>query len=97
MRPMLDAFIDQNNLHRTEGEQGIINLCQIAYALGYNDPMYFGQLTHKAKVGDLLEFLKDNSGCVEAIIDWIRENEHLWADQLVDQVECEDEDEEDSE
>ena len=69
---LLDAYMDQEEMHSMEGRRGVEHLCQIAGALGYKDPMRFGQLTHKATVGDLLEMLQDNSGMIEAMVEWIQ-------------------------
>lgn len=69
---LLDAYMAQENMHNMEGRRGVEHLCQIAGALGYKDPMRFGQLTHKATVGDLLEMLQDNSGMIEAMVEWIK-------------------------
>lgn len=92
---LLDTFIDQNNIHHTEGRRGVVNLCKLVAALGYHDGMRFGQLENGAALGDLIAFLEDNSGCIEAVVNWIRKNEGLWADQLVDQVPYEDDEDED--
>lgn len=69
---LLDAYMAQENMHNMEGRRGVEHLCQIAGALGYKDPLHFGQLTQKATVGDLLCMLEDNSGMIEAMIDWIK-------------------------
>lgn len=69
---MIDAYQLQENLHRTEGRQGVEHLCQLVGALGYKDPQYFGQMTSKASLGDLLLFLEDNPGSIVAIHEWIR-------------------------
>lgn len=69
---LLEAYMDQEKLHHIEGRRGVEALCQIAGALGYKDPMYWGQLTSKATVGDLICMLEDNSGMVEAMIEWIK-------------------------
>lgn len=69
---LLAAYMDQEKMHNMEGRKGVQHLCQIAGALGYKDPMHFGQLTNKASVGDLLEMLQDNSGMIDAMIQWIQ-------------------------
>lgn len=68
---LLDAYLDQENMHNMEGRRGLENLCQIAGALGYKDPYRSGQLNAKAALGDLVMMLEDNSGLIEAMIDWI--------------------------
>jgi hypothetical protein len=92
----LQQFIDQNKLYQNEGERGVSNLCKIVAGLGYNDPMYFGQLSQGGKVGDLLEFLQDNPGAITAILEWIEEtNVPEWDEALSEQIiEEDDEDEE---
>lgn len=69
---LLDAYMDQEKMNNMEGRKGVENLCQIAAALGYKDPMYWGQLTSKATVGDLIMMLEDNSGMIEAMVEWIK-------------------------
>ena len=68
---LLDAYMDQENMHNMEGRRGVENLCKIARALGYKDPMYWGQLTSTAAIGDLVMMLEDNSGMIEAMVEWI--------------------------
>jgi hypothetical protein len=69
---LVDAYMEQENLHRLEGRKGVEAICQLAAALGYKDPTYFGQLTSKATVGDLLCMLEDNPGMVEVMVEWVR-------------------------
>jgi len=73
---LLDSYMEQEKMYRMEGQQGLENLCQIAGALGYKDPLYFGQYSHKATLGDLLEMLKDNPGLMESMVDWIRDQNY---------------------
>lgn len=68
---LIDEYRDLNNITRNEGETGVQNLCRLVRALGYKDPQYFGQFHPNGSYGDLIEFLQDNSGCVEAIVNWI--------------------------
>lgn len=86
---VLDAYIDQEKLYRIEGRRGVETICQIAGALGYKDPMYFGQLSSKAKLGDLICMLGDNPGMIEAMIEWLKDTgEHVpeWKQELEAQV-----------
>lgn len=69
---LLDAYMAHERIHSLEGRRGMEHLCQIAGALGYKDPQRFGQLSRKAIVGDLLCMLEDNSGLIEAMVEWIR-------------------------
>ena len=68
---LLDAYMDQEKMHNMEGRRGVENLCKIAQALGYKDPQYWGQLNSKVALGDLVMMLEDNSGLIEAMIEWI--------------------------
>ena len=69
---LLDKYMDENKLYRTEGRKGVENICQLARALGYRDPQYFGQLSSKAAIGDLVCMLEDNPGMLEAMFEWVR-------------------------
>lgn len=83
---------EEENGERNDGRTGVENLAKLAGALGYNDPMKFGQFLGGC-YGDLIEFLEDNPGCVEAIKEWIAEqNLPVWVDSLgYDEEEVEDE------
>ncbi len=69
----LDVYIENENLGRNEGSEGVKNLCKIVEVLGYKDPMHFGQ-HEKGSYGSLIDFLEDNSGAVDAIIDFIKDS-----------------------
>ena len=57
-----------DNISRTEGRRGVIELCKLARAAGYHDTTYYGQLDQGAYLGDLVMMLEDNSCMVEAIL-----------------------------
>lgn len=83
----LDKYMEQESLYRLEGRPGLITLCTIADALGYKDPQHFGQLTSKAQIGDLLEMLQDNSGMIEAMLEWVRkQHSSEWEESLKSQL-----------
>lgn len=95
MSEVLDKFCEQNNLYCFEGRRGVEALCKIARACGYKDPMYWGQLTSGACVGDLIQMLEDNSGLVEAMLEWVGNTQvhtETIANSLEEEVENEDED-----
>ena len=82
----VNEYIGQENLWKTDGPTGVKNLCKLAHGIGYVDTLYFGQF-EGASYGDLVMFLEDNQGCVEAIFDWIREQGcDEWADTLETQL-----------
>lgn len=57
-----------------EGQRGVENLARLCRVLGYRDPTYFGQFDHDGSYGDLINFLEDNSGAVEAIKEFIQDH-----------------------
>jgi len=66
---VLDLYMEQNNLYRTEGTQGVDNLRSLCAALGYDrNGQYIGS-GH-----ELINFLADNSGAVEALMEFVREH-----------------------
>ena len=73
----IDELIESESLHRTEGERGVRNLCRLCNLIGYKDKTYFGQFEN-ASYGDLILFLEDNADVVEAIIDFMRDNQELY-------------------
>lgn len=70
----VDALMAVEGLSRWGGRKGVENLCRLCRLLGYKDSTYFGQFAG-GSIGDLIEFLEDNPGAVEAVVDFIRENE----------------------
>lgn len=63
-----------------EGERGVEDLAKLVRVLGYNDSQYFGQFQGGC-IGDLIYFLEDNPGAVEAILNWIDENVEVEGDE----------------
>lgn len=83
----LDKFRDHEGLYQTEGERGVNNLEKVLAALGY-DSRYSTSVLHS--------FLTDNSGAVEALLQWVGEQRSQeWRDMLVERMGGEDSDEED--
>ena len=99
MYSTVERFIQQQELHRTEGRRGVENLCKLVQSLDtqYKDRQYFGQLNNGTSIGDLILFLEDNSGAVTAIIEWISEqNNNQWKQLLNEQLPEDEEDEDDN-
>jgi hypothetical protein len=71
---VFDSYIESCGVDYTEGERGVKSLAKIAMDLGYKDTMSYGKYDNGACVGDLLAFLGDNPGVIEAVHDWIRNN-----------------------
>jgi hypothetical protein len=75
MIEILSKWIDINKAYSTEGRRGLINLCKLARALGYEDDTKFGDFGEGAYLGDLLVFLEDNSGAIDSVVNWVFEHE----------------------
>lgn len=86
---VFDSYIESNELDYTEGERGVKCLAKIVRDLGYKDSMRYGGYDNGACVGDLLEFLGDNPGAIQAVHDWIRKNMNECTDEWVENLkEC---------
>lgn len=75
---LLDKYIDENDLYRNEGDRGMENLEKIVGVLGYTGTGF--------RFGNPIEqFLSDNPGAIEAIMqfigEWVPRNKE-WADSL---------------
>jgi hypothetical protein len=84
---ILDSVIDKHKLHRYEGEEGVRNFCRIVRMLGYTDSQHFGQFDQLDSYGTLITFLEDNSGALEAMMEWLRDRldtpaSSEWVDNL---------------
>lgn len=77
---LLNDYIDQEKLWNQEGERGIQNLENIVNVLGY---------------ANLDEFLSDNPGAIEAILEWIgTQNVTDWKKKLTEAVDEEEQEQE---
>jgi hypothetical protein len=90
---VLEKYIEEFKLYSVEGSTGLRNLCKIARALGYKDPLRQGLMAHDACLGDLHIMLEDNPIIIEAILTCIEDNmNEEWAKNLgVDEEDEEDE------
>lgn len=69
MEDMLDHYMDQESMTSLEGQRGVSNFTQIVKTLGY---------------ADLDSFLADNSGALEAMLEWIgKRNDPDWRDKML--------------
>lgn len=93
---VIHLYRDQNELNHNEGRRGVESLCKLVNALGYKDRQYMGQF-NGGSLGDLIEFLEDNSGAVDAVVEWIgNQKVPEWKENLEFEIEPdEDEDDED--
>lgn len=96
LQELMDEFAEVTDTNSNEGSTGVKNLCRLVRALGYKDETYFGQFHPNASYGDLINFLEDNSGCVEAIKEWIANQDMMeWAEELETYLPEKEEDDED--
>ena len=64
----IETFFDRNNMWNFEGVRGVENLKMTINTLGYSS---------------LEDFLEDNPGAIEAILEWIsNQNVREWAERL---------------
>ena len=81
----LDRYIEQEQLYSLEGERGVRNLSKLLTVIGYGG---YG--------GTIQNFLADNSGCIDAIIEWINEQDsEEWNESIREELTLEDDEEDD--
>jgi hypothetical protein len=82
---VLNEYTNRRGFH-TEGESGVNSLEELVKAMGYEDQ--FGTAID--------HFLSDNSGCIQAILEWIGEqNIQEWAEGIESQLTEEDDEDSD--
>jgi len=87
LQTLIEEFENQEKLYSNEGLTGVKNLCRIVNAMGYEDLQHFGQFHTQGSFGDLIYFLEDNPGCVEAIKEWIaKQDVEDWKEGLTAQL-----------
>lgn len=78
---LLDKYMAQERMYSFEGRRGLINLARLCRAIGYRDDN--GQMAHDASIGDITQFLEDNSGAIVSIVEWMRDiNNHEWEENI---------------
>lgn len=81
-----DAYLDQNRMWCFEGQSGIRKFEQLVTEVcGYGKDHIFNDV--------LREFLEDNPGAIDAMVEWIREHADCgeWSKNLNDLVVVEEE------
>jgi hypothetical protein len=74
---LLDEYTEQEKIYSLEGERGIRNFSKITRTLGYDS---------------FDDFLADNPGAIEAMVDWLYNcNVPEWKESLASQIHNEDE------
>ena len=78
MSEVVDQYMSDNNMHCMEGARGVKQFEKLARALGYSDTF---------SVSTLHAFLEDNSGCLDAMVEWIKGTRNPdWKDELESQI-----------
>jgi hypothetical protein len=93
LESLVERFLEQESMHCMEGERGVKNLARLVNALGYSDFNKYGQMAGGACMGDIFAFLSDNSGAIEAILEWIKTRNSPEWEEALQQVVIEDTDE----
>ena len=76
---VLAQYMDENKMHCMEGTRGVKSFEKLCRALNYSDSF---------STSAIHAFLEDNSGCFEAMIEWIgSRNNPEWKAALEDQLE----------
>jgi len=84
---IIDEYVEQEKLFSFDGSRGVQNLCRITHAIGYVDKQYFGQFHPQGSYGDLINFLEDNPGAVQAIRQWIEDQDsEEWKENVESQL-----------
>jgi hypothetical protein len=87
----LENVLKEYDLHSTEGARGLKNLAKLVRLLGHKDFQSYGMFENGAAAGDILTFLEENPGAIEALYNWVDEN---YSDELGALVDEEEDDEE---
>jgi hypothetical protein len=92
---VIEKWQDEHKLNRLEGTRGVNGFQKLCGALGYKEGNYLGY------GNEIINFLSDNSGAIEALITWISEqNVPEWKENLLEEIEelpeCESEENEDN-
>ena len=69
---LVDAYLEGNRMYHFEGSRGVSNFDKLIGVMGYRN---------------MDEFLSDNSGCIEAMIEWIKDARvDEWKEAFVKEV-----------
>jgi hypothetical protein len=92
LHEIIERWQSENRAWHLEGESGVKNLCRLVRCFGYKDYLNYGQFAHDGAYGDLIEFLNDNPGAIQAIIEWASsEDNEEWRESLLEHVGPDDE------
>ena len=89
---ILDAYLDENQMYHFEGTEGVRKLEKVCKVMGYNNGNFIGSEVAIAN------FLSDNSGAIEALLEFIRDSGNSeWAEALKEQLSIDEEESEEEE
>lgn len=74
---IFQEFIDQERIYRFEGSSGMENLNKVAHACGYRKDQFGSEFDN---------FLSDNPGVMEAIVNWVNDNADSFVDSIRNEV-----------
>ena len=75
LQEVIEQYADNNGHYNYEGERGVDRLGKLCKAISYGDDYQ----------DPLRAFLADNSGAIEAMIEWIgNQNSPNWKEKLVE-------------
>lgn len=78
---LIRKYRDQEGITSNEGARGVNNFEKLCKAIGYDKNGAF------INASPILNFLSDNSGAIEALIEWIGDTRiPEWADDLREQL-----------
>lgn len=79
---LVELYFDKVG-YSLEGHRGLTNFARLVSILGYKDNNYQLQLDSDASVGDIINFLEDNSGAFDAMIEFIKDQHNSdWKSNL---------------
>ena len=80
MEELLDEFNNFNSNYRFEGADGVHDFAGVVDALGYK--------MHNGRLNAIHDFLADNPGAIEALIQWIGKQNFLeWKESIIKELE----------
>lgn len=88
---VLNEYMYQNKFHHFEGSTGVKRLQKLVTNM---NPDYSGRFSGNS----IIDFLEDNPGAIEAITNWIAEqNVDEWKDNLISELNIENDDSDEDE
>lgn len=84
MHNIIEEYLDvEGGMNQYEGSTGVASLCKLVKVMGYTNYQQYGNIGRGANVSDLAEFLSDNPGAIEALMEWIsNQNVAEWKESI---------------